>query len=185
MGGGADVPVHVPTVMNYGAPTAYSNFETSFTYNAPQAPHMMYTAPSMVTCAAAPQPMTHAAPPASMAPTYTAMSQPTALSVQAAAQLPTAEAQPPMVLPMPTEDQPSMSTAMMGPQNLTVSILQAPGLQHMNHFIGDHPYVTFDVKGVDGHSHTQVETNSVTENDTMNPFWGETLTGNPWNWEQK
>merc|ERR1712008_226575 len=113
MGGGADVPVHVPTVMNYGAPTAYSNFETSFTYNAPQAPHMMYTAPSMVTCAAAPQPMTvmspqpmtHAAPPASMAPTYTAMSQPTALSVPAAAQLPTAEAQPPMVLPMPTEDQ--------------------------------------------------------------------------------
>lgn len=77
-----------------------------------------------------------------------------------------------------------MSTAMMGPQKLTVSILQAPGLQPMNHFIGDHPYVTLDVKGVDGHSHTQVETNSVTENDTTNPFWGETLTGNPWSWEQ-
>merc|ERR1712129_536183 len=75
---------------------------------------------------------------------------------------------------------PTMAQA-TGPQRLAVSILQAHGLQHMNHFTGDHPYVTCEVKGVDGHSHTKVETKPLTEGDTLNPFWGETHTVEPWN----
>jgi len=129
-----------------------------------------------VTPVMAQQPVTYASPPVNIAPTYTAMSQPTLLPMP-----PTAGAQLPTVLPMPAEAQSSMGTTMLGPQKLAVSILQAHGLQHMNHFTGDHPYVTCEVKGVDGQSRTKVETKPVTEGDTSNPFWGETLTIEPWN----
>jgi len=180
--GGPEVPVPVPTAMNYGAPPTYSNFETPCTYNAHQAPQMMYAAPPMVTYAAAPQPitfmaqqpMTYAAAPANMVPTYTTASQPMVLPMPA-------EAQPPTLLPMPSEIQPSRMETGFGAQKLAVSILEAHGLQHMNHFAGDHPYVTCEVKGVDGHSHTKVETKPATEGDTLNPFWGESLIVDPWN----
>jgi len=68
-----------------------------------------------------------------------------------------------------------------GPQQLAVSILQAHGLQHLNHFTGDHPYVVCEVKHLDQHTAaTKVETKQVTEGDTLNPFWGETLHLGPW-----
>jgi len=68
-----------------------------------------------------------------------------------------------------------------GPQKLAVSILQAHGLQHMNHFTGDHPYVTCEVKHFDSRAEVaRVETKPVTEGDTLNPFWGETLHLGPW-----
>jgi len=67
---------------------------------------------------------------------------------------------------------PSVST---GPQKLAVSILQAHGLHHMNHFTGDHPYCTCEVKHMQQHAGTtKIETKTVTEGDTLNPFWGET-----------
>merc|ERR1719189_671494 len=81
---------------------------------------------------------------------------------------------------MPSEAQLCTESSVVGPQKLAVSILQAHGLQHMNHFTGDHPYVSCEVKGVDGYSHTKVETKPATEGDTLNPFWGETLTIDPW-----
>jgi len=69
----------------------------------------------------------------------------------------------------------------VGPQKLAVSILQAHGLQHMNHFIGDHPYVSCEVKNMDSRAEvTKVQTKPVTEGDTLNPFWGETLQVGPW-----
>jgi len=68
-----------------------------------------------------------------------------------------------------------------GPQQLAVSILQAQGLQHMNHFTGDHPYVTCEVKHADpSRATSKVETKPVTEGDTLNPFWGETHHLGPW-----
>merc|ERR1719237_1220792 len=68
-----------------------------------------------------------------------------------------------------------------GPQKLAVSILQAHGLQHMNHFTGDHPYVTCEVKHSDSsRTSTRVQTKPVTEGDTLNPFWGETHHLGPW-----
>jgi len=60
------------------------------------------------------------------------------------------------------------------PQKLGVSILEAHGLQHMNHFTGDHPYVTCEIKHFDQEKSTKIETKPVTEGDTQNPFWGET-----------
>jgi len=142
---------------------------------------MTYAVPPMVTYGAAPQPMTfmaqqpmtYAAAPTSMAATCVTASRPTAFPAPAEAQLQT-------VFPMPSEAQPSTGTV-IEPQKLAVSILQAHGLQHLNHFTGDHPYVTCEVKGVDGHSHTKVETKPVTEGDTKNPFWGETFAVEPWN----
>jgi len=91
-------------------------------------------------------------------------------------------------LPAPTSgacgSQQIMETTMAqaaGPQRLAVSILQAHGLQHMNHFTGDHPYVVCEVKHLDQHAAaTKVETKPVTEGDTLNPFWGETLHLGPW-----
>jgi len=66
-------------------------------------------------------------------------------------------------------------------QRLGVSILQAHGLQHMNHFTGDKPYVTCEVKCANTAAvTTRVETKPVTEGDTHNPFWGETLNVEPW-----
>eukprot|EP00419_Tripos_fusus_P009177 CAMPEP_0172661224 /NCGR_PEP_ID=MMETSP1074-20121228/4555_1 /TAXON_ID=2916 /ORGANISM="Ceratium fusus, Strain PA161109" /LENGTH=349 /DNA_ID=CAMNT_0013476959 /DNA_START=54 /DNA_END=1103 /DNA_ORIENTATION=- len=67
------------------------------------------------------------------------------------------------------------------PQKLSVSILQAQGLQHMNHFTGDQPYVVCEVKHVDAQAEaTRVETKPATEGDTLNPFWGETHQLGPW-----
>jgi len=64
---------------------------------------------------------------------------------------------------------------------LGVSILQAHGLKHMNHFTGDNPYVICEVNHLDTAAEkTQVETKPVTEGDTLNPFWGETHTLEPW-----
>jgi len=75
---------------------------------------------------------------------------------------------------------PTMTQA-AGPQRLAVSILQAHGLQHMNHFTGDHPYVVCEVKHRDWSlKAAKVETKPVTEGDTLNPFWGETHTLEPW-----
>jgi len=178
--GGAEYPTPVPTVMNYGAPC--SHFEAFQSYNIPQAPQMIYAAPPMIAYTATPQPMavmaqqpvTYAAPPVpSMAPTYT-LPQTTGLPMSTASQQLA-------VVPMPAEAQPPTATNMIGgPQKLAVSILQAHGLKHMNHFTGDHPYVTCQVKSVDGSSHAKVETKPVTEGDTTNPFWGETHTVDPW-----
>lgn len=68
-----------------------------------------------------------------------------------------------------------------GPQKLSVSMLQANGLKHMNHFTGDHPYVTCEVKHLDAHAKmTRVETKPAIEGDTLNPFWGETHHLGPW-----
>eukprot|EP00419_Tripos_fusus_P081714 CAMPEP_0172936816 /NCGR_PEP_ID=MMETSP1075-20121228/222210_1 /TAXON_ID=2916 /ORGANISM="Ceratium fusus, Strain PA161109" /LENGTH=351 /DNA_ID=CAMNT_0013798189 /DNA_START=111 /DNA_END=1164 /DNA_ORIENTATION=+ len=67
------------------------------------------------------------------------------------------------------------------PQRLGVSILQAHGLNHMNNFTGDNPYVTCEVKHLDPAAEmTRVETEAVAEGDTSNPFWGETHTVEPW-----
>jgi len=68
-----------------------------------------------------------------------------------------------------------------GPQKLAVSILQAHGLQHMNHFTGDHPYVSCEVKHVNSRAEvTKVVTKPVIGGDTSNPFWGETHELGPW-----
>jgi len=74
---------------------------------------------------------------------------------------------------------PTMAQA-AGPHKLAVSVLQAHGLQHMNHFTGDHPYVVCEVKHFDSSRTTKVETKPVTDGDTLNPFWGETHTLGPW-----
>jgi hypothetical protein len=74
---------------------------------------------------------------------------------------------------------PTMAQA-AGPHKLAVSILQAHGLQQMNNFTGDHPYVVCEVKHLDSSRTTKVETKPVTEGDTLNPFWGETHTLGPW-----
>jgi len=68
-----------------------------------------------------------------------------------------------------------------GPQRLAVSILQAHGLKHLNHFTGDHPYVVCEVKRMGSSMETtKVETKPVTEGDSLNPFWGETFHLGPW-----
>eukprot|EP00419_Tripos_fusus_P008359 CAMPEP_0172674830 /NCGR_PEP_ID=MMETSP1074-20121228/12946_1 /TAXON_ID=2916 /ORGANISM="Ceratium fusus, Strain PA161109" /LENGTH=292 /DNA_ID=CAMNT_0013492267 /DNA_START=80 /DNA_END=958 /DNA_ORIENTATION=- len=66
-------------------------------------------------------------------------------------------------------------------QRLGVSILQAHGLNNMTHFTGDSPYIICEVKHLDPASKmTRVETASVTDGDTSNPFWGETHIVEPW-----
>merc|ERR1719150_500522 len=50
----------------------------------------------------------------------------------------------------------------------------------MNNFCGDNPYVVCEVKHLDSSRTTKVETKPVTEGDTLNPFWGETLHLGPW-----
>lgn len=62
------------------------------------------------------------------------------------------------------------------PQKLAVSILEAHGLEEMNHYTGDHPYVVCEVCG----KGLKVETKPMMEGDTMNPFWGETHTLDPY-----
>lgn len=71
--------------------------------------------------------------------------------------------------------------AARAPWRLAVSILQAHGLKSMNNFAGDKPYVTCEVRHFDSSAEeTKVETKPVTEGDTLNPFWGETLHLEPW-----
>jgi len=80
-----------------------------------------------------------------------------------------------------TDDAPNASANIAAPQRLAVSILQAHGLKHMNNFTGDNPYVTCEVKHLDAAAETtRVETNQVSEGDTLNPFWGETHNVEPW-----
>merc|ERR550532_3199582 len=67
-----------------------------------------------------------------------------------------------------------LEAVQMGPQRLAVSILEAHGLQHLNYFTGDHPYVTCEIKQFDKARLTRIETKPVTEGDMQNPFWGET-----------
>merc|ERR1719210_536320 len=69
---------------------------------------------------------------------------------------------------------PAEACAIGAEQKLGISILEAHGLQHMNHFTGDHPYVTCEIKHFDQAKSTKIETKPVTEGDTQNPFWGET-----------
>jgi hypothetical protein len=85
----------------------------------------------------------------------------------------------PSTVPPPMVEESQVVTAeipMDVPQKLAVSILEAHGLQQMNHFTGDHPYVVCEVYG----KGVKVETKPMTEGDTMNPFWGETHTIEPW-----
>merc|ERR1719367_194826 len=85
--------------------------------------------------------------------------------------------------PSPTSYQAPLTCQVQAiePQKLAVSILQAHGLQHMNHFTGDHPYVTCEIKHNDESlAATKVETQPVLEGDTLNPFWGETHHLGPW-----
>jgi len=78
------------------------------------------------------------------------------------------------------QSQPYMSAG-MGAYKLAVSIIQAYGLNHMNHFTGDHPYCVCEVKHSDKHAKTtKVETKPVTTGDTLNPIWNETHELEPW-----
>jgi len=73
------------------------------------------------------------------------------------------------------------ATGTAAPCMLAVSICQAFGLNHMNHFTGDHPYVVCEVKHLDKNlEKTRAETRPVMEGDTLNPTWGETLELEPW-----
>jgi len=77
--------------------------------------------------------------------------------------------------------QPTEAMAPVRAHRLGVSILQAHGLKHMNNFTGDNPYVICEVNHLDTAAEkTQVETKPVAEGDTLNPFWGETHTLEPW-----
>merc|ERR1740123_1479471 len=68
-----------------------------------------------------------------------------------------------------------------GAYKLAVSIVQAQGLKHLNHFTGDHPYVVCEVKhAAHRERKTKVETKPVTVGDTTNPVWNETLELEPW-----
>merc|ERR1719507_1255429 len=64
---------------------------------------------------------------------------------------------------------------------LQVVVDRAEGLQHMNHFTGDRPYVVCEVKHSDKKAEmTAAETKPVTEGDTLNPVWNEVLELQPW-----
>jgi len=63
---------------------------------------------------------------------------------------------------------------------LNVHILRAEGLKHMNHFTGDHPYVSCGIKRASGVVETKAETKPVTEGDVLNPVWDETLELESW-----
>jgi len=103
-----------------------------------------------------PHPMTYGTPPSSPG-MYSASEAPAGTWTNGAA-------------PPSYSEQPQQQVA----QRLGVSILEAHGLQHMNHFTGDHPYVTCEIKHFDNARSTRIETKPVTEGDTQSPFWGET-----------
>jgi len=72
--------------------------------------------------------------------------------------------------------------ARTGPEKLSVTILQAHGLQHLPQFTAKHPYVTCEVKhSVLSSRATAVETKPMNTGNPQNPFWGETHTLEPWN----
>jgi len=80
-----------------------------------------------------------------------------------------------------TPEQAKGGEGVVVPQRLGVSILQAHGLNQMNNFTGDNPYVVCEVKHLDPAAEmTRVETKPVSEGDTLSPFWGETHTVEPW-----
>jgi len=65
---------------------------------------------------------------------------------------------------------------MAAPSNrLKVHVLRAEGLQHMNQFTGDHPYVNCAIKRADGEVQATADTKPVIEGETLNPIWDETL----------
>lgn len=76
-----------------------------------------------------------------------------------------------------------MQTTSVGPvgQKLLVHVIRAQGLQHMNHFTGDHPYVQAEIKHMGHHAKvTRAQTRPITQGDTLNPFWDERLELEPW-----
>jgi len=87
-------------------------------------------------------------------------------------------------VPASTDEAPAPSApSVVQPEQfkLSVSMLQAHGFKHMNHFTGDHPYVTCQVQHLDESKEVvKVETKPATEGDMLNPFWGETHTLSPW-----
>jgi len=162
--------VAAPAV-TYQAPQAYTTSQATPTASiayqaAPPTPSITYAAAPTYTSG-----MTYAAPASTV--TYTSG----AASMQA-----------PMTYSAPQTSQPyvvpggiTVPAPVAGPQRLAVSILQAHGLQHMNNFTGDHPYVMCEVKHLGHHERTtRVETSPVTDGDVLNPFWGETHHLDPW-----
>jgi len=161
------------------SPQAYSS---PVTYSAPMAQSMAYSAPTTY---------------AQQAPTYAA---PQATSTFAAAQpayspqSSVSVVQAPMTQSYSTSQAPMQQPYMMqggqmygggaygtGAYKLAVSIIQAQGLKHMNHFTGDHPYVVCEVKhAAHRERRTKVETKPVTVGDTSNPYWNETHELEPW-----
>ena len=199
------VTYQAPPVYAAAAPAYSTAAPVYMTQSAPtyaEAGAVTYAAP-----VAAPQAITYEAPTATHAPgvvtygtptpaattTYQAASAPTMISVPTTtyAAVSSHVAQPQgsygvVQAPIAYDSQQLQTGQMyngvaMGPQKLAVSILQAHGLQHMNNFTGDHPYVTCEVKHLDHHARTtRIETQKVTEGDTLNPFWGETHHIEPW-----
>jgi len=125
-------------------------------------PSVVYQTPNYVA-----HPMTYAIP--SSSPMMYSAPAPASTMSTAPAGTSTNGASPPT-----TSVQPQQPVAQMGPQRLGISILEAHGLQHLNHFTGDHPYVTCEIKHIDKARLTRIETKPVTEGDMQNPFWGET-----------
>lgn len=70
-----------------------------------------------------------------------------------------------------------------GAYKLAVSIIQAQGLKHMNHFTGDNPYVVCEVKhAAHRERRTKVETKPQPQSDTLGHMclWNETHELEPW-----
>jgi len=105
---------------------------------------------------------------------------PTVLPVLSAPTHPSSQMQP-CILPGSQVFTVAPAPGTTAPGKLVVSIFQASGLNHMNHFIGDHPYVVCEVKHLDKNlEKTRAETQPVMEGDTLNPTWDETLELEPW-----
>jgi len=183
------VPTMVTSMAGETPMAAYTAPANTYTYNAPPAAPVYPT--QTVTYSQAPQVAYQTASPANVV-TYAA---PTTATVMPAAQSTYTSVSAPITYgvpqsqPMVVEGAQACAAGLMvstgpqstGPQKLAVSILQAHGLQHMNHFTGDHPYCTCEVKHMQQHtSTTKIETKTVTEGDTLNPFWGETHQLEPW-----
>jgi len=167
------------TTYSYGAPAPSVYSTQTVTY--PQAPQVMYQATSSAAGS-----ITYGAPSASVitgAPNVLSAAAPMTYTSTPAVTYSMPQAQAGVVQGaqtgvVGTSMGPSVST---GPQRLAVSILQAHGLQHMNHFTGDHPYCTCEVKHTHQHtSMTKIETKTVADGDVLNPFWGETHQLEPW-----
>jgi hypothetical protein len=154
------------TPITYAAPfTVNNNAMTSSACTYPGTPSAVYRTPNYVA-----HPMTYANPTMYSAPV------PCASAMSAAkAGTSTIGAAPPNY-----SMQSQLPVVQMGPQRLGISILEAHGLQHLNHFTGDHPYVTCEIKHSDKARSTRIETKPVTQGDMQNPFWGETHYLNSW-----